>query len=287
MSFLSVSVLVGAVVLTGLVVTVPLCLDRRSIRESLSRIDETLVEASPYIGFVGLVVLLRWLVHDESVELSREVGRNITGLLFEIEGFFVAGLQTVTPDAFVPVFAAFYVFGFTYLLIVPVILYALASTTRPLKELLVAYALNDVVGMTLYTLFVAYGPRLYIAGHVDGLLYDLYPQVSSLTGTVSANTNVFPSLHTSLSVVVLLFAWRTRERHPRWFVIAATCAVTIVLSTMILGIHWLTDVIAGVLLAYGSVTAAGWLVSLVERRRLAGTEAASPAVENNSSRSDD
>lgn len=266
MSFVSVITVVGAVVFTSLVATVSLCIDRGSIRQTFETFDEILLEAAPYLGLVGGVVALRWLIHDESVAVSREIGRNITGLLFEVEGFFVAGLQAITPDFLVPVFAAFYVFGFSYLLIVPVVLYTLVSELRSLKELLVAYALNDVLGMSMYTLFVAYGPRLHIAGHVDGLLYDLYPQVHYLTGAVSANTNVFPSLHTSLSVVVLVFAWRTRESQPRWFLIASTCAVAIVLSTMILGIHWLTDVVAGVVLAYVSVTMAGWVVAHVEQR---------------------
>jgi len=273
MSFVSVITVVGAVVFVGLVATVALCIDRRSVRRTFDTLDRILIEAAPYLALVGAVVAVRWLVHDESVALSREIGRDITGLLFGVEGFFVAGLQAITPDFLVPVFAAFYVFGFSYLLIVPVVLYTLVSELRSLKELLVAYALNDILGMSLYTLFVAYGPRLHIAGHVDGLLYDLYPQVYALTGAVSANTNVFPSLHTSLSVVVLVFAWRTRRSYPRWFAIAAVCSVAIVLSTMILGIHWLTDVVAGTLLAYVCVVVAGWIVAAVENRRLRGSGA--------------
>ncbi|QCC51110.1 phosphatase PAP2 family protein [Halapricum salinum] len=273
MSLLSVSAVVGLVVFAGVVSTIPVCFDRRSLRQARRTLDEALFDAAPYLGLVALVLLFRRFVHDESVQLSHEVGRNITDTLFAVEGFFVAHLQALTPDALVPVFAAFYVFGFTYLLVVPVVLYALASTTRSLKELLVAYALNDVIGMSLYTLFVAYGPRLHIANRVDGLLYDLYPQVRQLTTAVSANTNVFPSLHTSLSVVVLVFAWRTRENQPRWFAIAAICAGAIVLSTMVLGIHWLTDVVAGVCLAYVCVVLAGWIVAAVERRRLNGESA--------------
>jgi membrane-associated phospholipid phosphatase len=269
MTALSVSAVVGLVVLTSVASTIPLCLGRGWIRRARRTAVDASLEVAPYVGLLALVFLARRLVHEESVALSRDVGRNITDVLFAIEGYFVAGLQTLTPDLLVHVFAGFYVFGFTYLLVVPVVLYTAVSATRPLKELLVAYALNDVLGMVLYTLFVAYGPRLHIGGHVDGLLYDLYPQVQLLTGAVSANTNVFPSLHTSLSVVVLVFAWRTRQDVPRWFTIAAICTLSIVLSTMVLGIHWLTDVVAGVILAYGCVAMAGWIVSAAESHLLA------------------
>ncbi|QSG08409.1 Membrane-associated phospholipid phosphatase [Halapricum desulfuricans] len=121
-----------------------------------------------------------------------------------------------------------------------------------------------VIGALLYTLFIAYGPRIRLSGRVDGLLYDWFPQTQQLTGAVSANTNVFPSLHTSLSVVVLLFAWRRRHVQPRWFGIAFVVTTGIVTSTMVLDIHWLTDVVAGVALAYGSVVAASRTVPVVD-----------------------
>lgn len=262
-----VSLVVGSVVSLGVIATGALCLDRSSIRRTVSTLDQALLEIAPFAGFVGAALLIKRIGHGPSVRLSRAIDWNITPLLYRLEGGFVADLQTATPDAVVPLFAAFYVFGFAYLVVAPVVLYFLGSSRQALKELLVAYALNYLLGLVLYTLFVARGPRLYLSDGVDGLLFQMYPQIRHLTGAVSVTTNVFPSLHTALSVIVFLFAWRTRRTWPRWVVVAATVTGGVVLSTMVLGIHWLVDVVAGVALALVSVYGATRLVAGIESRR--------------------
>jgi membrane-associated phospholipid phosphatase len=66
---------------------------------------------------------------------------------------------------------------------------------------------------------------------------------------------VFPSLHTSLSATVALLAARYRSTAPGWLPIAVIGAASVAVATMYLGIHWLTDVLAGFLLAAFSVGA--------------------------------
>jgi len=264
MSLVTVIAIVGLVVVSALVATIALCIDRKRLRRDFTSLDETLFEVFPYLVVIGLALLFKGVVHEPSVKLSRALDWDITGEIFAIEGLFVAHVQDLTPDALIPVFSGFYMFGFTYLLVAPILLYFLTSAVRPLKELLVAFTLNYLAGITLYTIFVAYGPRLHIPSHVEGSMYEVFPETQILTGAVSANTNVFPSLHASLSVIVLLFAVQTRDRHPRWMAIASVVATTVVLSTMILGIHWLIDVVAGVALAVACVLGASRIVSTID-----------------------
>lgn len=94
------------------------------------------------------------------------------------------------------------------------------------------------------------------AASVDPLLLDRFRGVTRLTARVNVETNVFPPLHTALSVTVLLTAVSTHEQFPRWTPIAAFLTGSIVLAMMFLGIHWGTDVVAGPLLAGGSVAVA-------------------------------
>jgi membrane-associated phospholipid phosphatase len=67
---------------------------------------------------------------------------------------------------------------------------------------------------------------------------------------VNTNTNVFPSLHTSLSITVALIAWQTRRQYPLWTAVSVPIAASVVISTMYLGIHWAIDVLAGALMAW-------------------------------------
>ena len=97
---------------------------------------------------------------------------------------------------------------------------------------------------------------------VQSLLYDALPRFQLLTSQINTNTNVFPSLHTSLSATVALLAVRTRDIYPRWLPVAAVLATLVALATMYLGIHWAIDVVAGLVLATGAVAVASRLHSI-------------------------
>ena len=66
---------------------------------------------------------------------------------------------------------------------------------------------------------------------------------------------------------VLIFAWYTREEYPRWLSVCAFFTISIVISTMYLGIHWAIDVVAGVILAAASVYLSRRFVAWAENRK--------------------
>ncbi|WP_408959970.1 phosphatase PAP2 family protein [Natrinema sp. 74] len=274
------------VVCTGLVGTTTLCVGRTGLRRTAAELDDRLLEIAPYLGVAALFFLAKRATHKRSLKISRALDWDLTAEIYAIEGEFVAVLQNVIPHpGTLEFFSAMYMFGFPFLLVTAPILYFMLPTQRHLKELLVAYVCNYAIGSLCYTLFIVYGPRNHLSS-VSGLMYKFYPQTQDMTAAVSANTNVFPSLHTSLSVVVMLLAWRSREEYPRWFRIASIVATCVVFSTMFLGIHWLIDVIAGIVLAVGSVFAAERLVGRAE----GGTDPTPPldeATDGITSESDD
>jgi membrane-associated phospholipid phosphatase len=263
-SLVTVVAVTALIVGPGLAVTCAVCLGPDQIRRSAAELDRRATDIAPYLGLVVLLSAFKHATSETRARLSRALKWNITDSLYAVEGLFVADLQSAVPDALYGFFSGMYMFGFPYLLAVPPVVYFLSPSQRYLKELLVAYLLNHGVGMVCYTLFVAYGPRNWVPTRVDGAMYRLYPWTQELTGAVSSNTNVFPSLHTSLSVVALLFAWRTRRRYPLWFYLAAFTTASVVLSTMVLGIHWLTDLVAGVALGVWSFVVAEHVLTRLE-----------------------
>ena len=281
MTLLYVTAVVWLAVGAGLAATCALCLELEQLVRAVDELETRLIGVAPYLGAAAIFFLLKWVTHEPRLRVSYAIGWNITDSLYAVEGTFVAALQTAVPDPLYAVLSGMYVFGFTYLLFAAAVLTFLLPSQRRFKELLIAYLLNYSLGAVCYTLFIAYGPRIWISTRVDGLLYQLYPQTQTLTSAVASNTNVFPSLHTSLSVVVLLFAWRTRRAYPRWVPIASLVAAGVVLSTMVLGIHWLTDVVAGVALGAWSVVAASRIVASVDGDGDGGP--APTAVENDPS----
>lgn len=213
------------------------------------------VKISPYVGLLAGIYLFNQSSHTIGQQLSALIGLNITEELYALEGNFVAILQGVIPSSFDSYFTFVYLFGFTVVLIFPVIAYFILPSQQYLRELFIAYTVNYGGGALCYVLFVAYGPRNVIT-HVGEPMYELYPQTSTVTGAVNSAANVFPSLHVSLAVTVALLAWQTREWYPRWLWIASGITLNIIIATMYLGIHWLSDVITGIGLAAISVLVA-------------------------------
>jgi len=75
------------------------------------------------------------------------------------------------------------------------------------------------------------------------LLSDLWaPELIELFRPFSGLDNCFPSFHVSLTVIMVSLAFLYRLRF-RW--VALCIGLLIVLSTSVLGIHWLTDIVAG------------------------------------------
>ncbi|MEZ3164102.1 phosphatase PAP2 family protein [Halorubrum sp. RMP-47] len=265
MALLEVTAVTGLSVVTGTAVTALLCVGPQQVSRAMTSADDRVREVAPYLGAALALLAVKQLTQGYRLRLSRALDWNITDELYALEGGFVAWLQRLTPEATLEFFTVSYMIGFAFLLVAAPVTYLLSAEDgrRHLKELLVAYMLNYAVGTVCYTLFVSYGPRNYLDA-VSGLMYQVYPQTQDLTAAVASNTNVFPSLHTSLSVAVLAVAWRSRRTHPRWTPVAAAVAAAVVFSTMYLGIHWLTDVVVGVALGVGSVIAAEQIVDRVE-----------------------
>ncbi|TKX41541.1 inositol phosphorylceramide synthase [Halorubrum sp. ASP121] len=267
MALLRVTALTGLSVIVGSAVTALLCVGPRQLSRATNDLGHRARDVAPYLAAALGLLAVKQLTQGYRIRISRALDWHITDELYAIEGEFVTALQRATPDATLELFSAAYMLGFAVLLVAGPAVYFLAREggQRHLKELLVAYMVNYAVGTLCYTLFVGYGPRKYLDS-VDGLLYQFYPETQELTAAVASNTNVFPSLHASLSVAVAAVAWRSRQRFPRWTWIAGALAATVVYSTMYLGIHWATDVVAGAVLGAGSAAIGARIVTRAERR---------------------
>ena len=243
-----------------LTVATVVCVGRETRAASLADLRSRLRTVAPHLGVLGGVLVVNKIAREIGPQVSWLVNLNVTDEIYALEGALVANVQSIATPGLTAYLSFAYVYGYTFLLVFPLVAYWLDDIDR-LGELTMAYALNYAIGLAAYVLFVSYGPRNLIPDLVDPLLYETYPEVQILTGEVNANVNVFPSLHTSLSATVAWFAWHTRERFPRWLYVAAPLAASVIFSTMYLGIHWATDVVAGLALAAVSVIAArrpGW-----------------------------
>ncbi|MFB6136868.1 MAG: phosphatase PAP2 family protein [Halobacteriaceae archaeon] len=247
---------VSAVVGLGLVATALGLVGPRGIRATLRAWRRRLLDRLPAVALLLAFMAVMRVAQPLGTELSWLIGVNITDLLYAIEGDVVPTIQSYATPPVTAYLAFVYVFGFAYLLAVPYVLYTALPDPRPFRETVVAYVGNYLGGLLGYTLFISYGPRNYLPDVVDSILFSNWPSVFLFTAPLTSTSNVFPSLHTSFSVTVALLAWRTREEYPRWALFSPVVAGSVVVATMYLGIHWATDVVAGLALAVVSVRVA-------------------------------
>jgi len=244
--------LIGAVTIVG----------RNRLMELRTELQPRLRDSAPYLAVLTAVLILNSVIRDSAQDLSWQIGFEITYLLAEYDAGIVAAIQSFKSDALTTYFSSVYVYGYVFVLVFPVLAYIALSDRKHFQRLVVAYSINYFIGLTLYILFVAYGPRnWYLGVDAGAVVYEnlLYSVKNSgtanelLTSEVNSRTNVFPSLHTSLSATVALFAYKTREDYPIWLGIATVLAASIIISTMYLGIHWAVDILFGLGLAGFSV----------------------------------
>lgn len=258
-----VDVLLSLVVVSGglLFVATALLVGRERLTATVDGAGRRFGDVWPSLVLLLVVLGLNRVARRVGQEVSWIVGWNVTGYIFELEGEFVATVQSIATPALTAYFSAVYVYGYVFLLVFPLVAYFALERTEPFRTAVVAYSLNYLIGVVCYVLFVSYGPRNVMPELVEGLLFTTYPNSQLLTSQVNVNTNVFPSLHTSLSATVALLAVTSHDRYPRWTPIAVALATSVVVSTMYLGIHWATDVVGGLALAGTSV----WLADRVVR----------------------
>lgn len=248
------------VIVTTMLVTATLVLigPRRvvaTLRGVRWRLRELAVPVALLLGVLGVRMTTADAARNASLRI---VGMKITADIYRFESQLFATnpvtvLQSFQSPELTSYFVFTYMYAYVFLISFPFVAYFALEETEKMSTLLVAFALNYAIGYVCYTLFIAFGPRNFDPNLFQNLLYQSFPQARYLTGTVNGYTNVFPSLHTSLSATTILLAWFSRDEYPLWFPISAVIGVSVILSTMYLGIHWFTDVIGGTLLAVGCV----------------------------------
>jgi membrane-associated phospholipid phosphatase len=247
---------VGVLTVLGLLTVVGISRLRTFARNAADQVQLAL----PYLLVLGGVLLVNDYLREIGPGISWIVGWRITEDIIALEGTLVADIQGYAHPLLTRYFSYVYIYGYIFLLVFPVLAYFLYTDDgRPVKEIAIAYALNYGIGVVCYLLFIAFGPRN--VGIAEELLYTHWPESQLLTRELNANVNVFPSLHASISLTVALLAVRWRTVYRAWTPIATVLALSVVISTMYLGIHWATDVAVGAALAVVSVGIAIWLTS--------------------------
>ncbi len=205
-----------------------------------------------YIAMVLVVSSIVGMASEQSPYPLR------TDLMYAVEGNAVAVLQ---PDPNLLLTALFVI---VYLLVYPALLLATYISlkhrhgrTRAL-DYVTTYTTVLVVSMPFFY-FVPVGVTGYYLDGVEPVLYESTGPIQTVMKNVDTLEKAFPSLHAGLAGTAALYAPSGYKRLS-WTVTGAILA-----ATVYLGVHWLTDLVVGLALAYGCYLATPTIRAFLER----------------------
>lgn len=150
-------------------------------------------------------------------------------------------------------YATAYFFLFPTLLAAVAVAFVRRPALGPYRLLVTAIAVNYALSLPFYLLFPV-PERWAFAESGAMLLSDRWTsRLIEVVRPMSGLDNCFPSFHVSLTVVAVLACFVYGLRF-RWSVLAIGIAV--ILSTFVLGIHWVADILGGVAAGLISTTIA-------------------------------
>lgn len=242
--------------------------------DPLYRIARQLLTSRRYLLFMAAAASLLLL---NMLELKWEnaygVRYDLTGPLTGWEGSWHVWLQTqLHSGALTAICVFFYIVVFQAVMIASLGIYSSMASLKMYYAFCIALLINYAAALPMYV-FVPVHEAWFANSQIRFLMLDVFPTFERDYRGLSGIDNCFPSLHTSLSVTMALLAARSGIR--RWAIFAWINAAVIVFAIFYLGIHWLTDAIAGVLLAAFSV----WIGMIVGARAERSALPSAPAAE--------
>lgn len=186
--------------------------------------------------------------YELALEKKLPYSADFTPWIFRLEGHFVQQVQNLTHAPWLTgITSFFYLVVFQSLILASLFIYAGEKRTVFLHATCCAVILNYLIAIPFYLLFPVNEVWSYPDSGVSFYMLEAFPEFETVYRPLSGINNCFPSLHTSISVTMAILAVRSGNR--RWGFFASISAVIIVFSIFYLGIHWLTDMLAGLLLA--------------------------------------
>jgi membrane-associated phospholipid phosphatase len=147
-----------------------------------------------------------------------------------------------------------YFFVFVYIILYPFTLWfsllylLIANQRRAMRTFAFSFLLTYSIALVFY-LFVPI-TNVYTFYNTPSALNTVIPGIEHFFYTTTTNNNCFPSLH--VAMVLLVAQTLSLTTNKRFTYLVYFCAICVICSVIYLAIHWITDVIGGILLAFGT-----------------------------------
>jgi membrane-associated phospholipid phosphatase len=201
--------------------------------------------------FLGLIISVV-IIHLLEVNFIDQITTNMIGTTFTssiqlIEDGFVYWISQHWTTPLVYFFVFIYIGLYPFLLWFTLLYFIFVDEKKAMKTF--AYSLVGIYAIALpFYLFV---PVLNVYNYYGSpsALNTVIPTIEHFFYTTTTTNNCFPSLHVALSLLLVKTVSLTTNK--RFIYLTYFSAICVICSVIYLAIHWITDVIGGILLALG------------------------------------
>lgn len=235
----------AATALVGLAVAAPARRPWRTLATALGAMfrDRRFATAwGLYLAVIGADIALTAV----DGRITAWTGFDFTPAVARLDGNAVAAVQRWTTPWADVFFTTVYILLFPQAIILCLVLYTADRDWPAMRQLLAGFVANYLLALPFY-LFFPVREAWHFSPAVSLRMDAVHPVLMEAYRPLSGIDNCFPSLHTSLAVTAFLVS-RDHPR-PRLPGLLAVVAGLTILSTVYLGIHWIVDIAAGILLA--------------------------------------
>ena len=241
-----------------------------SLRNALSLARQNHV----FVTILALLPVLVLAVDILDVSVSDAASKQVkyTDWFMQVSGGTVSSLQTrLNYGLLIDASIFFYVWVFAFVAIFSPALLLISGDSKTFKKYSVAMAFNYMVIIPFSILFPVGVTSTAPGSGVLPLLY-VHPNWGKLVTDIDPLNNVFPSGHTSLMITTLLIFVLAQRRYRGYSAFLGVASGGIVLSVLLLGVHWPVDVLMGAVVAALAicVSRSERVLALFERLRISG-----------------
>jgi membrane-associated phospholipid phosphatase len=235
---------------------------RGNIRRDIN-IKSFLIFAVPYIAIIGLILgfgndiwhhVLDW-------EMSRNITFNINKLFKSIPFNDAAFARIYRPAWLTAYMKVVYNTGFVLAVVVPFYRAALSIDFKKMLRYTLSAQIFQVFIFTPFYVIFYLQNVWFVYGDADPLSRHM-----TYVEAAKSTLNGLPSMHTSIAFAMFLLVLRERNTIFKW--VWGFFCLSVIYSTMYLEVHWVIDVIVGLIFGYLVVKLVDFLLFKVSKMKL-------------------